>query len=134
MGGYRYWSPDDRPNPRDIVLYETLPLELSRVAGIISTQPQTPLSHVNLRAKQDQIPNAFIRDALDNAEISSLVGLYVYYRVTENAFELREATKAEVDAHYDASRPTARRRCGTSRSPRSQRSAISGSTTGMRSG
>ena len=106
-GRLQVLEPDDRPNPRDIVLYETLPIELSRVAGIISTQPQTPLSHVNLRAKQDQIPNAFIRDALDNAEISSLVGLYVYYQVTENAFELREATKAEVDAHYEASRPTA---------------------------
>ena len=106
-GRLQVLEPDDRPNPRDIVLYETLPTELSRVAGIISTQPQTPLSHVNLRAKQDQIPNAFIRDALDNVEISSLVGLYVYYRVTENAFELREATKAEVDAHYEASRPTA---------------------------
>ena len=106
-GRLQVLEPDDRPNPRDIVLYETLPIELSRVAGIISTQPQTPLSHVNLRAKQDQIPNAFIRDALDNAEISSLVGLYVYYRVSENAFELREATKAEVDAHYEASRPTA---------------------------
>ena len=106
-GRLQVLEPDDRPNPRDIVLYETLPVELSRVAGIISTQPQTPLSHVNLRAKQDQIPNAFIRDALDNVEIPSLVGLYVYYRVTENAFELRAATKAEVDAHYEASRPTA---------------------------
>ena len=106
-GRLQVLEPDDRPNPRDIVLYETLPSELSRVAGIISTQPQTPLSHVNLRAKQDRIPNAFIRDALDDAEISSLVGLHVYYRVTENAFELRAATKAEVDAHYEASRPTA---------------------------
>ena len=101
-------EPDDRPNPRDIVLYETLPNELSRVAGIISTQPQTPLSHVNLRAKQNKIPNAFIRDAMDNAEISSLVGQYVYYRVTEDAFELRGATKAEVDAHYESLRPRAR--------------------------
>ena len=100
--------PDDRPNPRDIVLYETLPNELSRVAGIISTQPQTPLSHVDLRAKQNKIPNAFIRDALSNAEISSLVGQYVYYRVTDNAFELRGATKAEVDAHYESLRPKAR--------------------------
>ena len=100
--------PDDRPNPRDIVLYETLPNELSRVAGIISTQPQTPLSHVDLRAKQNKIPNAFIRDAMDNAEISSLVGQYVYYRVTEDAFELRGATKAEVDAHYESLRPKAR--------------------------
>ena len=98
-------EPDDRPNPRDIVLYETLPNELSRVAGIISTQPQTPLSHVDLRAKQNKIPNAFIRDAMDNAEISSLVGQYVYYRVTEDAFELRGATKAEVDAHYESLRP-----------------------------
>ena len=106
-GRLQVLEPDDRPNPRDIVLYETLPSELSRVAGIISTQPQTPLSHVNLRAKQDRIPNAFIRDALDDAEISSLVGLYVYYRVTENAFELRAAIKAEVDDHYEASRPTA---------------------------
>ena len=102
------FEPDDRPNPRDIVLYETLPNELSRVAGIISTQPQTPLSHVDLRAKQNKIPNAFIRDAMDNAEISSLVGQYVYYRVTEDAFELRGATKAEVDSHYESLRPKAR--------------------------
>ena len=107
-GRLQVLEPDDRPNPRDIVLYETLPNELSRVAGIISTQPQTPLSHVDLRAKQNKIPNAFIRDALDDAEISSLVGQYVYYRVTENAFELREATKAEVDFHYESLRPRAR--------------------------
>ena len=134
-GRLQVLEPDDRPNPRDILLYETLPFELSRVAGIISTQPQTPLSHVNLRAKQDQIPNAFIRDALDNAEISSLVGQHVYYRVTENAFELREATKAKsTPTTRLPARPRRRRRCGTSRSLRSQRSAILGSTIGMRSG
>ena len=104
-GRLRALEPDDRPNPRDIVLYETLPNELSRVAGIISMQPQTPLSHVDLRAKQNGIPNAFIRDALDDADISSLVGQYVYYRVTEDAFEIRSATKAEVDAHYESLRP-----------------------------
>ena len=54
-------DPDDRPHPRDIVLYEALPNELPRVAGIISTVPQTPLSHVNLRAVQNGIPNAYIR-------------------------------------------------------------------------
>ena len=108
MGGCKRWSPTSGPNPRDIVLYETLPNELSRVAGIISTQPQTPLSHVDLRAKQNKIPNAFIRDALDMTEISSLVGEYVYLRVTEDEFEIREATKEEVDAHYESLRPTAR--------------------------
>ena len=64
-GLLRALDPDERPHPRDIVLYEALPNELPRVAGIISTVPQTPLSHVNLRAVQDGIPNAFIRDARD---------------------------------------------------------------------
>ena len=62
-------EPDGRPHPRDVVIYEALPNELPRVAGIVSTVPQTPLSHVNLRAVQDGIPNAFIRDALDKPGI-----------------------------------------------------------------
>ena len=49
----------ERPHSRDVVIYEALPNELPRVAGIISTVPQTPLSHVNLRALQDGVPNAF---------------------------------------------------------------------------
>ena len=50
FGRLQKLNPDDRPHPRDIVLYEALPNELPRVAGIISTAPQTPLSHINLRA------------------------------------------------------------------------------------
>ena len=53
------------------MVYETLPNDLPRVAGIVSTVPQTPLSHVNLRAVQDGIPNAFIRDVLDDPDIAS---------------------------------------------------------------
>ena len=98
-------EPDDRPHPRDIVLYEALPNELPRVAGIISAVPQTPLSHVHLRAVQDGIPNAFIRDALDDRDIAPLIGGYVRYTVTENGWELRAVTPAEVEAHYESSRP-----------------------------
>ena len=64
-GLLRTLEPDDRPNPRDVVFYEALPNELPRVAGIITTVPQTPLSHVNLRAVQDGIPNAFIRKRIE---------------------------------------------------------------------
>ena len=105
-GRLRVMEPDQRPNPRDIVLYEALPNELPRVAGIISTVPQTPLSHVNLRAVQDAIPNAFVRGALDDSAVASLLDSYVYYVVTEDGYSIRAATKAEVDAHYASSRPT----------------------------
>ena len=104
-GLLRVMEPDDRPNPRDIVIYEALPNELPRVAGIISTVPQTPLSHVNLRAVQDGVPNSFIRDALDNTGIDDLVDSHVHYTVTEDGWTLRAATPAEVDAHYASSRP-----------------------------
>ena len=83
-GLMRNLDPDERPNPRDVVIYEALPNDLPRVAGIISAVPQTPLSHVNLRAVQDAVPNAFIRDVLDDADIGALIDSYVYYAVTDN--------------------------------------------------
>ena len=96
---------DERPGARDIVIYEALPNELSRVGGIITTVPQTPLSHVNLRAIQDNVPNAFIKDALDNPAVTDLIGRLVYYRVDAQDYEIREATLAEVEAHYEDLRP-----------------------------
>ena len=104
-GLLRVREPDEHPHPRDVVIYEALPNELPRVAGIVSTVPQTPLSHVNLRAVQDGIPNAFIRDALNEPDIASLVGGYVRYEATETGYSIRAATPAEVDAHYAASQP-----------------------------
>ena len=97
---------EDSPNPRDVVIYEALPNELSRVAGIITTVAQTPLSHVNLRAVQDGVPNAFIRGALDKPDINALIGHYVQYRVTTDGYTIRAATKPEIDNHYASSRPT----------------------------
>ena len=41
-GRLRNLDPDDRPHPRDVVIYEALPNNLPRVAGIITTVPQTP--------------------------------------------------------------------------------------------
>jgi len=105
-GLLRVMNLDERPNAREIVLYETLPNELPRVAGIITTVTQTPLSHVNLRAIQDKLPNAFIRNASEIKEIDDLIGKYVYYRVSRIGYTLREATIEEVDEFYENSRPT----------------------------
>ena len=104
-GFLRLMSLEERPDPRDVVIYETIPNELSRVAGLITTVPQTPLSHVNLRAVQDGVPNAFIRDALDEGDIDDLIGTYVHYSVTADGYSIRSATPAEVEAHFAASRP-----------------------------
>lgn len=47
----------------EIVVLKEFPLDLPPVAGIIVSQPSSPLSHVNLLAKGWQIPNAYIKNA-----------------------------------------------------------------------
>ena len=44
FGLLRERGADERPHPREVAIFEALPNELPRVAGIISTVPQTPLS------------------------------------------------------------------------------------------
>ena len=105
FGRLRLMDVQERPTPRDIVLYKTLPNEMPRVAGIITGVRQTPLSHVNLRAIQDQVPNAFISEAWKNRKIAPLIGKYVYYRVDADGFDIREAKPKEVEAHFVGLRP-----------------------------
>ncbi len=105
-GLLRVMNANETPNSRDVVLYEALPNELPRVGGMITTVMQTPLSHVNLRAIQDNVPNAFIRDALQAPGIDSLIGKYVYYKADRPNFTIRAATQQEVDAFYESIRPS----------------------------
>ncbi len=104
-GRLRLMEDGEHPLPYDVAIYRSLPNDLPRVAGTITTVPQTPLSHVNLRAIQNGLPNAFIRDALDEESIVSLIGSYVHFSVTADGYTVRKASKAEVDAHYEKLRP-----------------------------
>ena len=47
----------------EIVVLDEVPIQLPPVAGIITSQPSTPLSHINLLAKGWGIPNAYIKNA-----------------------------------------------------------------------
>ncbi len=104
-GMLRMLDVDERPTPRDIVICKALPNEMPRVAGIITGVRQTPLSHVNLRAIQDKVPNAFIDNAWEKDQIKSLIGKYVYYKVNHDGFQIREATQTEVETHFAGIRP-----------------------------
>ncbi len=105
FGFFRLMSLDEIPSSRDVVLYESLPNSLPRVGGIMTSFIQTPLSHVNLRAVQDDLPNAFIRDPLAVDSISNLIGKYVYYKVEQDEYFIREATLDEVNAWFEDIRP-----------------------------
>lgn len=90
---------------RDIVVYRSLPNTLGHVAGILTAVPQTPLSHVNLKARQNRTPNAYVRDALTDPAILSLAGTNVHLVVEPNGYRLEPATAMEVDTYIEALRP-----------------------------
>ncbi len=106
FGLFREMQVGENPGSRDIVLYDVLPNSLPRVGGIITSVVQTPLSHVNLRAIQDNVPNAYIREPLDIDSIRSLVGKYIYYKASAEKYEIRESSLEEVNEWYEQIRPT----------------------------
>ncbi|HAI56820.1 MAG TPA: hypothetical protein DCM04_02705 [Saprospirales bacterium] len=106
FGFFRKMELDENPGSRDIVLYDALPNSLPRVGGIITSVVQTPLSHVNLRAIQDNVPNAYIKEPLAIPQITNLLGKYIYYKVTADEYEIREASVEEVNEWYENIRPT----------------------------
>ena len=93
------------PTIRDVALFSALPNDLGHVAGVISATPQTPLSHVNLKAKQNDTPNAYVRGAASDARIAPLLGQVVRYEVTAEDFTLAAATPEQVTAWLERIRP-----------------------------
>src|SRR5256714_10073927 len=47
----------------EILVLDEVPVQLPPVAGIITTKPSTPLSHINLLAKGWGVPNVYIKNA-----------------------------------------------------------------------
>ncbi len=83
-----------------VVILQESYADITPVSGIISTKFSTPLSHVNLRAKTWNIPNAGIKDAA--TKYKALDGKVVVLSVGDIEYELREATADEVTAWKDA--------------------------------
>ncbi|MCH7917530.1 MAG: hypothetical protein IIC50_06050 [Planctomycetes bacterium] len=95
----------DVVSARDIVILKTLPNTLSHVSGIITEVPQTPLSHINIKAKQNDTPNAYIRNASSDPNITNLIGQYVRYEVLPDGFSLTPASFEDVNVFFENIRP-----------------------------
>lgn len=107
FGKLRVLGPEDTSpsTVRDVVICTIIPNDISHVAGVITEQPQTPLSHVNLKAKQNKSPNAFLKDASKLPHIAPLIGKFVRYEVTPEGVQIRAASEEEVKKNLEALRP-----------------------------
>jgi rifampicin phosphotransferase len=79
-----------------IIIFKEVPVQLTPLSGIITTEPASPLSHANLLAKSWSIPNAHIKNA--DRLFKQLEGKYVRLEVSENEYRLAPADVREVEA------------------------------------
>jgi hypothetical protein len=87
----------------EVVLLDLIPSDITPVAGIIATKFSTPLSHMNLRAYAWKIPNMVLKDAIQ--QFAHLEGQKVFYRCDPRRFEVRPATRSEIEEYERTHRP-----------------------------
>jgi len=79
----------------EILVLKEVPLDLPPVAGIIVSQPTSPLSHINLLAKGWNIPNAYIKNA--NDLFRKLDGEWLEFETTLTNYKYSPCTKECLD-------------------------------------
>jgi len=73
----------------EILVLDEVPIQLPPVAGIITSQPSTPLSHINLLAKGWGIPNAYIKNAKELLKQHD--GWWVSFETTRENYSIKRA-------------------------------------------
>jgi hypothetical protein len=90
----------------DIPVLDEAPNDISVVAGLITEQFQTPLSHVNVLSQNRHTPNMGLRAAFENAELRALEGKWVRLTVGTTEWSVEEATAEEAEAFWADHKPT----------------------------
>src|SRR5215203_5410197 len=73
----------------EILVLDEEPVQLPPVAGIITSQPSTPLSHINLLAKGWGIPNVYIKNAKEL--LKQYDGWWVSFETTRENYSIKRA-------------------------------------------
>ena len=92
---------------RDIAVLDSVPNDISVVAGLITAQLQTPLSHVNVLSQNRGTPNMSLIGAMTDPELLALENQWVRLTVTPFEYSIEKVTKAEADAWWEEHKPPA---------------------------
>lgn len=89
----------------DVIILNGIPNDVSVVAGIITTEFQTPLSHINILSHNRGTPNMALRNGWTNPKLDSLSGQLVYLNVLADSFIVRKATLDEATVFWQQNEP-----------------------------
>lgn len=73
----------------EILVLDEVPLQLPPVAGVITSKPSTPLSHINLLAKGWGVPNAYIKNA--TTLLKQYDGWWVEFEARRDGYSIKRA-------------------------------------------
>ena len=90
---------------RELLVLDEVPNDVSVVAGIITSEFQTPLSHINVLSQNRGTPNMALKGAIDDPTLRALEDRWVELTVDAMGWEAREVTQEEADAWWEANRP-----------------------------
>lgn len=98
---------------RDILLLDFIPLDIGPLAGIISTTPQVPFSHIMLRAINLNIPDMYISNADTNTDITKYLNQLVKFSaMADGSFNIEgadiigtEALATAAEAYFTKRKP-----------------------------
>ncbi len=89
----------------DILLVNGIPNDLPVVSGIITTEFQTPLSHINILSHNRNTPNMALKTGWNDTIINNHLGKLVHLSVQNDSFSLREATINEATFFWNEREP-----------------------------
>lgn len=94
------------PGIRDIVVLNGTPLDISPTAGVITSEFQTPLSHINILCQNRGTPIMAQKGIFDHPMVDSLEWELVYFEVTMDSFILRKAKLEDARMYWEMQKPT----------------------------
>ncbi len=91
---------------QDLVVLDEAPNDISVVAGLITEEFQTPLSHVNVLSQNRHTPNMGLRGAFTNETLLALEGKWVELKVEATAWSVRQVSAEAAQAFWESHKPT----------------------------
>jgi hypothetical protein len=88
-----------------IVMLNGIPNDLPVVAGIITTEFQTPLSHINILSHSRNTPNMAFKEAWSDQHLNTLMDQLVYLKVESDTFIIRPASMEEAESFWNTHEP-----------------------------
>lgn len=89
----------------DIAVLDEAPNDITVVAGLITEEFQTPLSHVNVLSQNRHTPNMGLRGAFDNEQLRALDGKWVSLTVGPTEWTVEEVSADDASAYWQDHKP-----------------------------